>query len=155
MLRTSSRQIRSWGAYRTRSAIEGTLKSHNEKNRGIFFGEDYLTVEKKNKNPFSFQSCARLLFSCNSIPKNYGDRSEGFYRRLIIMRFNHSVPAEKRDPELIDKFRMEADGIFLFALEGLKRLMKKQFMFSETEVNKAELQQYREVSDSVLSFVRE
>lgn len=125
---------------------------------GIFkalVGEDYLTVEKKNKNPFSFQSCARLLFSCNSIPKNYGDRSEGFYRRLIIMRFNHSVPAEKRDPDLIDKFRMEADGIFLFALEGLKRLMKKQFMFSETEVNKAELQQYREDSDSVLSFVRE
>jgi len=71
------------------------------------------------------------------------------------MRFNHSVPAEKRDPELIDKFRMEADGIFLFALEGLKHLMKKQFMFSETEVNKAELQQYREDSDSVLSFVRE
>ena len=125
---------------------------------GIFkalVGEDYLTVEKKNKNPFSFQSCARLLFSCNSIPKNYGDRSEGFYRRLIIMRFNNAVPAEKRDPDLIEKFRLEADGIFLFALEGLKRLMKNQFKFSETEVNKAELQQYRENNDSMLSFVKE
>lgn len=125
---------------------------------GIFkalVGEDYLTVEKKNKNPFSFQSYARLLFSCNSIPKNYGDRSDGFYRRLIIMRFNHAVPKEKRDPDLIEKFRMEADGIFLFALEGLKRLMENHFVFSETEVNKAELQQYREDSDSVLSFVRE
>ncbi|MBQ3462240.1 MAG: DNA primase [Clostridia bacterium] len=125
---------------------------------GIFkalVGEDYLTVEKKNKNPFSFQSCARLLFSCNSIPKNYGDRSEGFYRRLIIMRFNNMVPAEKRDPELIDKFRLEADGIFLFALEGLKRLMKNRFKFSETDVNRAELQQYREESDSVLLFIRD
>jgi len=125
---------------------------------GIFkalVGEDYLTVEKKNKNPFSFQSCARLLFSCNSIPKNYGDRSEGFYRRLIIMRFNNAVPADKRDPDLIEKFRLEADGIFLFALEGLKRLMKNQFQFSETEVNKAELQQYREESDSVLLFIRD
>ena len=125
---------------------------------GIFkalVGEDYLTVEKKNKNPFSFQSCARLLFSCNSIPKNCGDRSEGFYRRLIIMRFNHAVPAEKRDPDLVEKFRLEADGIFLFALEGLKRLMKNQFKFSETEVNKAELQQYRENNDSMLSFVKE
>lgn len=125
---------------------------------GIFkalVGEDYLTVEKKNKNPFSFQSCARLLFSCNSIPKNYGDRSEGFYRRLIIMRFNKPVPVEKRDPDLVEKFRTEADGIFLFALEGLKRLMKKHFVFSETSVNKAELQQYREDSDSVLSFVKE
>lgn len=125
---------------------------------GIFkalVGEDYITVEKKNKNPFSFQSCARLLFSCNSIPKNCGDRSEGFYRRLIIMRFNRAVPADKMDPALLDKFRLEADGIFLFALEGLKRLMKNRFKFSETNVNIAELQQYRENNDSMLSFVKE
>lgn len=71
------------------------------------------------------------------------------------MRFNNTVPKEKRDPNLVDKFRAEADGIFLFALEGLKRLMKNNYVFSETEKNKAELQQYREDSDSVLSFVRE
>lgn len=138
--------------------IFADLPTKNIDDNGIFkalVGEDYLTVEKKHKNPFSFQSCARLLFSCNSIPKNYGDRSEGFYRRLIIMRFNHTVPVEKRDPDLVEKFAAEADGIFLFALEGLKRLMRRQFVFSETEVNRAELQQYREDSDSVLSFIKE
>lgn len=138
--------------------IFADLPTKNIDDNGIFkalVGEDYLTVEKKNKNPFSFQSNARLLFSCNSIPKNYGDRSEGFYRRLIIIRFDHTVPVEKRDPNLIDKFRAEADGIFLFALEGLRRLMKNHYVFSETETNKAELQQYREESDSVLSFTKE
>ncbi len=118
-------------------------------------GEDYLTVEKKNKDPFSFQSTARLLFSCNSIPRNYGDKSEGFYRRLIIIRFDHTVPAEERDPELLEKFRAEADGIFLFALDGLYRLMENQYKFSETQVNADELQKYREDSDSVLSFVKD
>ena len=138
--------------------IFADLPTKNIDDNGIFkalVGEDYLTVEKKNKNPFSFQSSARLLFSCNSIPKNYGDRSEGFYRRLIIIRFNHSVPQDKRDPELLEKFRMEADGIFLFALEGLRRLMDNHYVFSETQVNADELQQYREESDSVLSFVKE
>lgn len=138
--------------------IFADLPTKNIDDNGIFkalVGEDYLTVEKKNKNPFSFQSCARLLFSCNSIPKNYGDRSDGFYRRLIIMRFNNTVPVEKRDPDLIDKFRAEADGIFLFALEGLKRLMGNHYQFGETQVNRDELQQYREDSDSVLSFVKE
>ena len=70
--------------------IFADLPTKNIDDNGIFkalVGEDFLTVEKKNKNPFSFQSTARLLFSCNSIPKNYGDRSEGFYRRLIIIRF--------------------------------------------------------------------
>jgi putative DNA primase/helicase len=138
--------------------IFADLPTKNIDDNGIFkalVGEDYLTVEKKNKNPFSFQSSARLLFSCNSIPKNYGDRSEGFYRRLIIIRFNHTVPKEKRDPELLEKFRMEADGIFLFALEGLRRLMNHHYLFSETQVNANELQQYREESDSVLSFLKE
>ena len=138
--------------------IFADLPTKNIDDNGIFkalVGEDYLTVEKKNKNPFSFQSSARLLFSCNSIPKNYGDRSEGFYRRLIIIRFNHAVPKEKRDPDLVEKFRMEADGIFWFALQGLRRLMQNHFVFSETQVNADELQQYREESDSVLSFVKE
>ena len=71
------------------------------------------------------------------------------------MRFNNSVPPDKRDPNLIEKFRMEADGIFLFALNGLKRLMNNNYTFSETEVTKAELRQYREESDSVLLFIRE
>lgn len=138
--------------------IFADMPTKNIDDNGIFkalVGEDYLTVEKKNKNPFSFQSNARLLFSCNSIPKNYGDRSEGIYRRLIIIRFKHAVPKEKRDPELLEKLRMEADGIFLFALEGLRRLMGRRYVFSETQVNADELQQYREESDSVLSFVKD
>ena len=138
--------------------IFADLPTKSIDDNGIFkalVGEDYLTVEKKNRNPFSFQSSARLLFSCNNIPKNYGDRSEGFYRRLLIIRFNHAVPQEKRDPNLIDKFRNEADGIFAFALDGLKRLMKNGYKFSETEINKSELEQYREESDSVLSFAKE
>ena len=138
--------------------IFADLPTKNIDDNGIFkalVGEDYLTVEKKNKNPFSFQSTARLLFSCNSIPRNYGDRSEGFYRRLIIIRFDHAVPEDKKDPDLLDKLRLEADGIFLFALEGLKRLMHNRYRFSETRANQEELQQYREDSDSVLSFIKD
>lgn len=138
--------------------IFADLPTKNIDDNGIFkalVGEDYLTVERKNKNPFSFQPYARLLFSCNKIPRNYGDKSEGFYRRLIIVRFNHAVPEEKRDPDLLEKFRMEADGIFLFALEGLRRLMNNHFKFSETQANREELQKYREDSNSVLSFVKE
>ena len=138
--------------------IFADLPTKNIDDNGIFkalVGEDYLTVEKKNKNPFSFQSTARLLFSCNAIPRNYGDKSEGFYRRLVIVRFDHAVPESKKDPELLDKLHLEADGIFLFALEGLKQLINKHYRFSETKANKEELQQYREESNSVLSFVKE
>ena len=65
------------------------------------------------------------------------------------------MPEDKKDPDLLDKLCLEADGIFLFALEGLKRPMANHYRFSETEANKAELQQYRKDSDSVLSFVKD
>lgn len=138
--------------------IFADLPTKNIDDNGIFkalVGEDYMTVEKKNKNPFSFLSTARLLFSCNSIPRNYGDRSDGFYRRLVIIRFEHPVPPEKRDPDLLDKFVAETDGILAFAIDGLKRLISRNWVFSETERNRAELQQYKEESNSVLSFIHE
>ncbi len=138
--------------------IFADLPTKNIDDNGIFkalVGEDFLTVERKNKDPFSFQPYARLLFSCNSIPRNYGDKSEGFYRRLIIIRFTKPVPVEKKDAGLLDKFKEEADGIFMFAVEGLKRLIANEYQFSETETTKEELQRYRIDSNSVLSFVED
>lgn len=138
--------------------IFADLPTKNIDDNGTFkalVGEDNITVEKKHKDPFSFKSTARLLFSCNSIPKNYGDRSEGFYRRLIIITFNRSVPEHDRNPELLEEFRAESDGIFMFALQGLKRLIANNYKFSETQVNRDALQRYREESDSVLSFVKD
>lgn len=138
--------------------IFADLPTKNIDDNGTFkaiVGEDYLTVERKNKDPFTFQPYARLLFSCNTIPRNYGDKSEGFYRRLIIIRFAKKVPVENRDPKLFEKFIAEADGIFMFAIEGLKRLIANEYQFSETVHTKAELLRYRIDSNSVLSFVED
>jgi putative DNA primase/helicase len=74
---------------------------------------------------------------------------------LIIVRFNKSVPEDKRDLNLLDKFHAESEGILLFAIEGLKRLINNHFNFSETQNTKEELKRYRIDSNSVLSFVEE
>lgn len=118
-------------------------------------GEDIITGERKFKDEFTFMNFAKLLFSCNILPKDYADRSEGFYRRLVLITFNRSVPEDQRDPFLLDKFRAEVDGIFLFALDGLTRLMSNNYRFSISQINMDRLQQYREESDSVLSFIHE
>lgn len=138
--------------------IFADLPSKNVDDNGIFkalTGEDYVIAERKNKNPFSFKPYARLLFSCNEIPKNYGDRSDGFYRRLIIIRFDKSVPASKRDANLREKLAIERDGILMWAMKGLKRLIDQGYNFSETDRTKAELQRYKVESNSVLSFAQE
>ena len=118
-------------------------------------GEDFITAERKNKDPFSYRPYARLLFSCNDIPKNYADRSDGFYRRLLIIRFDKSVPKERRDPNLREKIAAERDGILAWALQGLRRLIANSYTFSETERTAAEIQRYKVESNSALLFLEE
>ena len=138
--------------------IFADLPSKSVDDNGMFkalTGEDYITAERKNKDPFSFRPYARLLFSCNEIPRNYGDRSDGFYRRLIIIRFDKSVPEKKRDPNLREKLAVERDGIFMWALEGLKRLIDSKYQFGETDKTRFELQRYKVESNSALMFLEE
>ncbi|MCL1857675.1 MAG: phage/plasmid primase, P4 family [Oscillospiraceae bacterium] len=138
--------------------IFADLPSKNIEDAGFFktiTGEDYIIAERKNKDPFSFQPYARLLFSCNEIPKNYADRSDGFYRRLIIIRFDKSVPAEKRDPSLKNRVSCERDGIFTWALDGLRRLTANNYRFSETARTGEELRRYKVESNSALMFLEE
>jgi putative DNA primase/helicase len=118
-------------------------------------GEDYITGERKHKDPFSFKPYARFLYSCNDIPRNYGDRSEAFYRRLIIIRFSKPVPKGKRDLRLKEKLAAERDGILAWAIIGLKRLMANNYQFTETDKTNAELNAYKIENNNVLAFVEE
>ena len=138
--------------------IFADLPSKSVDDNGMFkalTGEDSITAERKNKDPFGFRPYARLLFYCNEIPRNYGDRSDGFYRRLIIIRFTKSVPADKRDPNLKERLSAERDGILAWALEGLQRLMAANYLFTETDRTRAELKRYRIENNSALSFAEE
>jgi len=118
-------------------------------------GEDYISAQHKFKEYFSFKPFARLLFSCNNIPKNYSDRSDGFYRRLILIRFDHTIPEDKKDGNLKEKLLLEKDGIIAWAMVGLKRLMERKWKFTETERTRAELASYKADNSSTLAFVEE
>ena len=134
------------------------LPSKSIDDTGIFkvvTGEDYLMAEKKNKNPFKFRPFARLVFSCNELPKNYVDRTEGFYRRLIIVPFNRQIEKNKIDKALKYKFQREKEGILNWALEGLKRLYENNFEFSENELTDGVKKEYKRENNNVISFVEE
>ena len=118
-------------------------------------GEDFITGERKHKDPFSFKSYARFVYSCNDLPLNYGDRSDAFYRRIIIIRFNKPVPKDKKDFNLMDKLKLEADGILTWAIAGLKRLIANNYQFNETERTIAETHRYKVKNNNVLAFVEE
>ncbi|EMI11397.1 DNA primase family protein [Anoxybacillus gonensis] len=118
-------------------------------------GEDVITADRKHKTGIVFKNKAKFLFSTNGMPKNYGDKSDAFFRRLIIIPFKNQVKDEEKDPLLFHKLQKEKDYIFMWALEGLKRLIKERFQFTKSEQIQRKVQAYQEESNSLLQFIND
>lgn len=87
-------------------------------------------VEAKGVQSMQAELYARFICFGNGSPKALYDKSDGFTRRLLILTTN-PVPKERvPDPNITDKFVAEKDLIFLWMLEGLKRLIANNFRFT-------------------------
>jgi P4 family phage/plasmid primase-like protien len=118
-------------------------------------GEDEITIERKFGQPIDgFRSKTKLLFSCNQMPR-CKDRTDGLYRRLYFIPFNEPLPEQQRDGDLTNKLILEVDGIFNWALEGLKRVILREWKIFETEAHKEKLKEYIGDNDNVIPFINE
>lgn len=128
----------------------------NKFSSGIFksiITGDTLTGDQKFKNPIKFKSFCKLLFATNDLPKT-SDTTKGYFRRLLIIKFNRSFEGKEKDTKLLPKLLSELDGIFNWLLEGLNRLYKNR-AFTVPESSTKEVKRYLEASNSVVSFIIE
>lgn len=78
-------------------------------------GEDTISADRKFKSNFSFRSYARLFFSANDIPVNLSDRTNAFYRRMLILKMDYKP--EVVDSDLLDKLKDEIPNIITRVVE--------------------------------------
>ena len=103
---------------------------------------DTISADAKYGQPFEFKPFCKLVFSTNNMPR-VDDKTEGFYRRLLIIRFERQFSKEERDPKLKYKIvKGELDGVFIWALEGLRRLRKRGY-FDDSRLMEDEIINYR------------
>ncbi|HOY65123.1 MAG TPA: phage/plasmid primase, P4 family, partial [bacterium] len=107
----------------------------------------------KHKNRVQFTPFAKLVFATNTPPRTT-DRTEGFYRRLIFISFPVAIPEERQDKRLKQKLRTETDGIFLWALEGLRRLRENNG-FTKSGASERFMEDFRIESDPLAQFIEE
>ena len=55
------------------------------------------------------------------------DKSDGFFRRQIVLTTKDRPAGRADDPFLVDKLLQEKEGIFLWRLEGLHRLIGNNY----------------------------
>lgn len=108
--------------------VEGVLK--------MLTGEDTMMFERKHQKPYSARATARLIFATNELPA-FTDRSDGIWRRLILVPFVHTVPENQRDAGLEAALRQEMSGIFSWALHGLLRLRQQKAFTPSSAVHTA------------------
>ena len=119
-------------------------------------GGDIMKAEFKGQDEFEFINTAKLIFSTNSLPENYGDESNAFYNRLIIIPFNQVIPEEKQDKNLNLKLNKELDYIFMWGLEGLERLIQNNMQFSISQESKELLENYKvSKTDNTIELIKD
>lgn len=102
---------------------------------------DALEVERKGRDPFTFHNTARFIIQTNN-PPHINDKTNGWWRRSLIVRFSANFDNATKDTNLDAKHDAELPGILNLALEGLYRL-KARGRFAPSEAMLAELDSYR------------
>jgi len=115
-------------------------------------GEDPLLYEKKGRDPMKFFSYAKLLFSANEMPMNLDDKTNAYYRRLLVLNMNHIVTPEEKDINLKEKLFREVDFCIFRAMVGLKALYSRG-AFLESNGSQEAIDDLYRSADSVKAFL--
>ena len=87
---------------------------------------DRVQAEVKFGKDVKYIPIAKHLISMNEFP-GVKDKTDAFFRRLIVMEYKQKFEGEFETKNLGDKLvAEELDGIFIWALEGLKRVLEKE-----------------------------
>ncbi len=112
---------------------------------------DTISAAYKNKDPFDFKPFCKMIFSGNDLPQSR-DNSDGFFRRIMPIRFKKQFFGKDDDTHLAEKLQEELPMIMNWAIAGLIRLIKNNG-FTQCDETDDMLQQYRIDNNPVMSFV--
>ena len=133
--------------------VDQGLRIAEDKLKAIVSG-DFIEVERKNKDIVKARSIARLIFSCNELPP-IADRSNGIWRRIVVVPFEVVIPTERQNNNLAKEIiKAELPGIFNWALEGLLRLQDRGY-FTEPKACQALKDDHRRACAPEIEFIEE
>lgn len=113
---------------------------------------DNVNAEYKGKAAFTFKNRAKLVMSCNEIPKSR-DKTDGNFRKYLIIEFPYKFDGKVIRRRLDDWVDLPS-ALLNVAIRGLARL-RAQGGFTETVRQKELISNLRADSDSVYGFFRD
>jgi len=112
-------------------------------------GDDPVSAEFKNKEPFDFFNTAKILIATNSLP-GIEDKTDGWYSRNIIIDFPNQFPEGKDVIGNIDEWEIE--NMCRKCIDILQDLLRKgEFVGEGTIADKRA--RYEEASNPIKMFL--
>ena len=121
--------------------------------KSIVTSECQMDVERKGIQ--SYQSMLYVRFLCfgNGALTALHDRSDGFFRRQIVLTTKNRPPDREDDPFLVEKMKAEKEGIFLWCLEGLNRLIANNYCFTISTKAQENIRNALKEADNIIDFL--
>ena len=121
--------------------------------KSIVTAQGQMDLERKGKQSYQGWMYARLLAFSNGDLQALYDRSDGFYRRQLILTTKDKPLSRVDDPDIAEKMAAEVEGILLWAFEGLQRLVKNGFQFTESDRAKRNRELVKRDNNNVFDFL--
>ena len=121
--------------------------------KSIVTAQGKIDLERKGKQSYQGWMFARLLAFSNGDLQALYDRSDGFYRRQLVLTTKEKPAGRVDDPDLAEKMKAEAEGIFLWAFEGLQRLAANNFKFTESDRTRGNREAVKRENNNVYDFL--
>lgn len=118
-------------------------------------GGDPVAAEMKGKQSFNFTFQGGIMVACNNLPCFTDDKGGHIFERLLVIPCTNVIPEKKRNKKLIYELLEEKDGIFMWFLEGLHRLIDNDFEFTESEAIDEAINEYRNNIDTLYHYISE
>ena len=121
--------------------------------KSLVTAQGRMDLEKKGRQSYQGWMFAWLLAFSNGDLQSLYDRSNGFYRRQLILTTRERPPDRADDPDIAEKMCRELEGIFLWAFEGLQRLVANHFRFTESARARSNREAVKQDGNNVLLFM--
>ena len=115
-------------------------------------GEDSLRGEPKGKQDIYFKNYAKLIFSTNELPLVLSEKTNGFYRRLLILNMTRQPEVKRSD--YLDILKGELGYLIQLSVKALER-MYQNGLITESAGSREAVQSLRNDSDTVEAWINE
>lgn len=148
-----------WPMIDKRLAVVSDARLSNRTDQGIvterllsISGEDFITIDRKNRTPLTLKLSARIVLCTNELPR-LADASGALANRFLILPLTKSYLGHE-DPRLTEKLLAELPGILRWAVEGWQRLQARGH-FLQPDSGRQAIEEMAELSSPITAFISE